>query len=165
MNKTILGFDERISIIILSAVGMLFTFIGGYGAINSLVSFLFILIKCVVFVVIPLALYVLEKNNMEFKKVAGIYTSYFIINLVMTVIASISMINGSIAYIWKYLFDLVSLITLLSCLFILIEQVLEYAEIRSKVYKNTIMKIVYLVGNFISYPFLNYINKKSENKN
>ena len=165
MNKTILGLDERISIIILSAIGMLFTFIGGYGTINSLVSFLFILIKCVVFVVIPLALYVLEKNNMEFKKVAGIYTSYFIINLVMTVIASISMINGSIAYIWKYLFDLVSLITLLSCLFILIEQVLEYAEIRSKVYKNTIMKIVYLVGNFISYPFLNYINKKSENKN
>ena len=64
MNKTILGLDERISIIILSAVGMLFTFIGGYGTINSLVSFLFILIKCVVFVVIHLALYVLEKNNM-----------------------------------------------------------------------------------------------------
>ena len=58
------------------------------------------------------------------------------------------------------LFDFVNLVILLSSLFILIEQTLQYAQIKNKVYSNTVMKTVYLVANFVSYPFLMFINKK-----
>ena len=161
MNKTVLRLDKEISIIVLSAATILFTFISSYSPIGSLISFLFVAIKSIVFVVIPLMFYVVEKNNEEFKKIAGIYTSYFIINLIVTLITSVSIVNGITPKIWEFLFNLVNLIILLSGLFILIEQVLEYAQIKNKVYSNTIMKIVYMVANFVSYPFLMFINKKS----
>jgi len=139
---------------------MLFTFISSYSPINSLVSFLFVFIKAIIFVVIPLLFFILEKNNIELKKVSGIYTSYFIINLFITMLTSISIVNSIIPSVWKFLFDLVNLVILLSSLLILIEQILEYSEVKSEVYTNTIMRIVYLVGNFISYPFLLFVNRK-----
>ena len=139
MKNTILKLNAEISISILSGIVMLFSFVSGYSPINSLVSFLLVFIKSFIFFIIPLLMYVLEKNNLKFKKVAGIYTSYFIINLFTTII-------------------------LLSSLLILIEQMLNYADVRSKVYSNTIMKLVYLVGNFISYPFLSFINKQIQDK-
>lgn len=163
MNKTILRLDEEISIIILSCITMFFTFISSYSPVISLISFLFVVVKTIIFVVVPLIFYFLERNNMEFKKIAGIYTSYFIINLIVTIMASISFANGIVSVFWKFLFDLVNLVILLSSLFILGEKLLAYGKIKNKVYTNTIMKIVYLVANFISYPFLLFINKKSNN--
>ncbi len=160
MEKTILKLNKEISIIILSGICMLFSFLSMYMPITSLVSFLLVMVKCFIFVFVPLILYILEKNNYEFKKVAGIYSSYFIINFFVTIITSISMVNGIIPIVWKTLFDIVNLIILLSCLFILIENVLEYGDVKSVVYSNTIMKVVYVIGNFISYPFLTYVNKK-----
>lgn len=160
MGKTFLKLDKEISIIILSIVTMLFAFISAYGPINNLVSFLFVLIKSLIFIIVPLIVYLAEKNELTFKKIGGIYASYFIVNLFVTIIASISVVNGVTLKIWQILFDLVNLVILLSSLFILIEQVLDYAQIKNKVYSNTIMKIVYLVANFVSYPFLLFISKK-----
>ena len=164
MNKTILRLDEWVSIVVLSGIAMLFTFISGYSPINSVISFLFVVVKCVIFVLIPSVMYLLEKNNMNFKRIAGIYASYFIINLLVTVLASVSVVNGIISNVWKFLFDLINLLILLSSALILIEQVLEYAQIKNKVYSNTIMRIVYLVANFVSYPLLMFINKKINDK-
>lgn len=164
MKNTILKLNTEMSIVILSGVVMLFSFISGYSSITSLVSFLLVFVKSFVFLIVPLLLYVLEKQNLEFKKVAGIYTSYFIINLFVTIIVSISFVNGVVPIIFKSLFDFVNLIILLSSLFILIEQILNYADVKSKVYSNAIMRIVYLVGNFISYPFLSFINKQIKDK-
>ena len=78
----------------------------------------------------------------------------------VTVVTSISIVNGIVPVVWQFLFSLVNLVILLTSLFILIENVLEYAQIKNKVYTNTIMKIVYIVANFVSYPFLLFINKK-----
>ena len=165
MNKTILRLDKELSIIALSGITMLFTFISSYSPVNGLVAFLFVAIKSIIFVIIPLIFYVLEKNNLEFKKIAGIYTGYFILNLLVTIIASVSIVNGVVPKIWDFLFNLVNLAVLLSSLFILVEQILDYGEIKNKDYTNTIMKIVYIVGNFVSYPFLLFINKRSSNDN
>ena len=160
MEKTVLKLNKEISIVILSGVCMLFSFFSIYMPITSFVSFLLVAVKCVVFVFIPLIFYIFEHNCLKFKKVAGIYSSYFIINLFVTLISSVSIVNGVIPLVWQTLFDVVNLMILLSCLFILIENVLEYGGIKSVIYSNTIMKVVYLVGNCISYPFLAYINKK-----
>lgn len=160
MNKTVLRLDKELSIIVLSGLMILFTLVSDYSPINSLVSFLLVLTKSIIFVVIPLCVYFLEKKEMEFKKIGGIYASYFFINMFVTIIASISFVNGATLRIWKILFDFVNLVILLSSLFILIDNVLEYGQIKNKVYSNTIMKIVYLVANFVSYPFLLFINKK-----
>jgi len=164
VKNTILKLNTEMSIVILSGVVMLFSFISGYSSITSLVSFLLVFVKSFVFLIVPLLLYVLEKQNLEFKKVTGFYNSYFIINLFVTIIVSISFVNGVVPIIFKSLFDFVNLIILLSSLFILIEQILNYADVKSKVYSNAIMRIVYLVGNFISYPFLSFINKQIKDK-
>ena len=164
MEKTVLRLNKEVSIMILSSIAILSTFLSSYSPIISLVSFLFVFIKAFIFLIIPLLIYLLEKNNIEFKKVAGIYTSYFTINLFVTIITSVSVVNGVIPGIWKLLFDLVNLVALLSALSILIEQILIYSSIESKVYSFTIMKFVYLIGNFISYPFLKFINKQINKK-
>lgn len=160
MNKTFLKLDKEISMIVLSMVTILFSFISGYSPVNNVISFLLVLVKSIIFIFIPLAVYILEKEQMEFKKLGGIYASYFIINLFVSVVASVSFVDGVVVSFWAILFDFVNLIILLSGLFILIDNVLEYAQIKNKVYSNTVMKTVYLVANFVSYPFLMFINKK-----
>ena len=164
MEKTFLRLDKEVSIMILSGVSILFTFLSAYSPITNLVSFCFLFVKSFIFLVVPLIFYILEKRSMDFKKVAGIYTSYFIIDLFLAILVSISMVNGDASSVLKTLFDFVNLVILLSGLFIFIEQVLEYGGIRSKVYSNTIMKLVYSVSNFVSYPFLNFINRKVNKK-
>lgn len=160
MNKTFLKLDKEISISILSVIAILFTLINSCSPINNLVSFLFVFVKLLIFIIVPLIVYLIEKNEIKFKKIGGIYASYFVIDMFVTIIACISTFNGVTLMIWQSLFDLVNLVILLSSLLILIEQILEYGQIKNKVYSNTIMKIVYLVANFVSYPFLLFINKR-----
>ena len=160
MKNTILRLSGEISIIILSGLVMLFSLMSDYSLINNTVSFLFVISKSLVFIIVPLSIYILEKENIEFKKVAGIYTSYFIINSFITIITSLSIVNDLVPIFWKMLFDLINLIVLLSSLLILIEQTLIYNGVKNKIYSNTIMKIVYIVGDFVSYPFLIFIDKK-----
>ena len=132
---------------------------------QNFISFLFVLIKSLIFIIVPLMVYLIEKNEIKFKKVGGIYASYFIVNLFVTIIVSFSFINGDFVKTWVVLFDFVNLFILLSSLFILIEQILLYAQIKNKVYSKTIMKIVYLVANFVSYPFLSIVDKKINKHN
>lgn len=157
MEKTIFRLDKEISIMILSGITILFSFLSSYSQISNLISFLFFFLKSFVFIVVPLLVYILEKNCLSLKKVAGIYTSYFIINLFVTIIASISII---VPIMFTTLSDLVNLIILLSSLFIFIEQVLEYSDIKNKMYSKMIMKLIYLMGDFVAYPFLSFINRK-----
>ena len=160
MNYTILRLNKELYIMILSVLVMLFTFISGYGPINNIISFLFVVVKALVFISIPLIIYLLEKNDYDFRKIAGIYTGYFIINLLVTIVCSIFMVGGRITVVCQMIFDLVNLVMLLSALFIFVEQVFSLGQIKNKVYTNTVMKIVYLVANFVSYPFLLFIDKR-----
>lgn len=164
MNKTILKLDLELSIMLLSIIAMFFSFLTSYTYISNFTSFIYVFVKSLVFIMVFLVMYILEKENLEFKRIAGIYTSYFIISMVITFITSISIVGGNVSFVFKGIFDFVNLIILLSSLFILIEQVFYYSGINARVYKNSIMKVVYLIGNFISYPFLAFIDKKS-NKN
>lgn len=164
MEKTIFRLDKEISIMILSAITILFSFLSSYSTISNLFSFISVLLKSLIFVIIPLIIYVLEKNSLSLKKIAGIYAGYFIINLFVTIGISFSFINNSIYMLFKMLFDLVNLFILLSALFILIEQALNYSGVKSKIYSDIIMKFVYLIGTFVSNPFLIYINKKLKKK-
>lgn len=160
MKKTILGLSNEISIIALSCIMLFYSLVSEYQPINNSISFLFVFAKCIVFLAIPLILYVTEKDVIEFKKVAGIYTSYSIINLFITIISSFSMIGGVVSSFWKMIFDLVNLVILLSSLLVTIEQFLLFNGIKSKIYSYTIMKVVYTLGNFVSYPFLMFIDRQ-----
>lgn len=160
MKKTSLRLNEEFSIMILSLLSMLFSFLSSYSPIGSLISFLFVFFKSFIFIVVPLLFYIIEKECGEFKKIAGVYASYFIINLFITIIVSISMVNGITVQLWKTLFDLVNLIILLSSLSVFVEKVLDYSGIKSKVYSNIIMRAIYFVGDLVSYPFLIFINNK-----
>lgn len=160
MEKTILRLSKEVSIIVLSSLIILFTFLSTYIPVSGVISFIFMFVKSIVFLLIPLFVYILENNCVKFKRVAGIYSSYFVINLLLTIVDSISIVNEIIPVLWKNLIELANLLILLSALFIIIEQMLEYNDIKSKIYSNTIMYVVYIVGEFISRPILMFINKK-----
>ena len=71
MEKTILGLNKQLSIMILSIVCMFFTFVSGYSNINNIVSFLLILVKSLIFIAVPFLFYTFEKKELEFKKNSG----------------------------------------------------------------------------------------------
>lgn len=164
MKKTIFKLDEELSIMILSGIAMLFSFLSTYSPIGGLVSFVFVFLKSFIFFIVPFIIYMLEKHSLRLKKVASIYSGYFIIDLIATIFVSISFVNGMVPLLLKTIFDLINLIILLSSLFIFVEQLLLYSDIESKVYSNTIMYVVYLLGNFVSYPFISFVNKKINKK-
>lgn len=155
MEKTFLKLNRELSVMILSLVCMFFAFISEYSNITSVISFVLIVIKSAIFMLVPFLFYVLEKRDLQFKKIAAIYTSYFIINFMCSIFVSIVTIN-----IFKSLFDLVNLVIIVSCLAIFIEYALCYSDNENQIYYNTIMRFVYLIGNTVSYPFIKFINKK-----
>jgi len=165
VEKTFLRLNKELSIMILSLTIIIFTFISDYKPINNFISSLFIFIKAFIFVIVPFSCYFLEKSNDNFKKVAGIYTSYFIINLFITIVISFSFVNGVVPVIFDSLFNFVNLFILLTALFVFIEQLLVYNDISSKLYTISIMSIVYKLGEIISYPFLLFFNKQLYKKN
>ena len=158
MEKSFLKFSEEITIMILSIIVVLFSFFNSNTYNGNIISFLFQFIKSCVFFSVPFFVSFFDNKRENVKKVAAIYSSYFIINLLITILFSFS--NSIILVFVKTVSDLISLMILLSGLLIFIEYFLKYNSIQSKVYNFTVMKTVYLVGDTISYPFLYFINKK-----
>lgn len=158
MGKSFLKFSEEITIMILSIIVVLFSFFNSNTYNGNIISFLFQFIKSCVCFSVPFFVCFFDNKRENVKKVAAIYSSYFIINLLITILFSFS--NSIILVFVKTVSDLISLMILLSGLLIFIEYFLKYNSIQSKVYNFTVMKIVYLVGETMSYPFLYFINKK-----
>lgn len=161
MKKSFLGISVNFTIGLLSLISVFFTFVNKCGGINSIVSFIIVITKALIFVTVPFVFYVMEKKDLQLKKVAGIYTSYFVINFIVTGISALSISNNFIPFIILFVFDLNNLFILLTGVCIFIEQVLIYSDINNRFYNNVTMKLVYKIGEFISYPVLRFINKKS----
>lgn len=160
MQKTILNLSREYSIIIISSIIIVFTFLNSFNQVNNIISFIFVALKSLIFLCFPLYLYIVEKNDVKFKKVAGIYTGYFVISLLINVIFSILNTNIFIPNILDLLFWLSNLVILLSSLLIIIEQILCIKNIENNIYFNYLMKIVYLLGDYISNPILKIIDKR-----
>ena len=122
MEKTVLKLSKNISIIILSTVMLLFSLVNNYNQINNSISFLFVLTKCGIFMAVPLVVYIIEKHNDEFKKVAGIYTGYAMINIIIVIISSVSINGGVFPQLWRISFDFINLVILLTSLFVFVEK-------------------------------------------
>lgn len=159
MNKTIFNIDEKLSIIILSLISLFFSFVSICSPITGLISFLIVLVKSVIFIILPFIIYVMEKNSEKFKNIAGIYLVYFSFNLLIIILASVLHINEFVWLFFKFLFDLFVLLILLTSFFVFIDYVLQYVGIKSRMY-SIIMKMVYVVANCISFPFLRFLDKK-----
>lgn len=158
MKKTVLGLDEDISIILLSSLVVLFAFISGYQRITNLVSFLFVILKYLVFIMVPLWVYLTEKFNDSLKKIAGIYASYFIISLLCAIVLS-TFVGAVVPYFAKLTYDLINLVISFTSLIVLIHGILQYNQIDNKIYTFIIVKSIYKIGDIVSYPILKFINK------
>ena len=113
LKRSILGFNENISIIILSSLILLFSIIGGYQLVTNMISFVFVVIKYIVFIIVPLFIYLIENNQVNLKKIAGIYASYFIVNLLLMILSSF-FAGSLVTYFIRLFSDLINLIILLS---------------------------------------------------
>ena len=158
MEKRFLKLSEELIVMFLSGMVILFSFFYDNDMPGNIISFLLKFIKSSIFFSVPFLLFVLEKRRENIKKVAAIYSSYFAINLLITLFFSFN--NTIIIVFVKIIYDLVNLLILLSGLFIFVDYFLRYNSISSKVYYFSIMKIVYLIGETFSYPFVYFINKK-----
>ena len=158
MEKRFLNLSEELIVMGLSILVIFFSFFCDYDAPSNIISFFIQFIKSCIFFCVPFLFFVLERRRENIKKVAAIYSSYFVINLFFKLFLSF---DNTITIIFiKVICDFINLLILLSGLFIFIDYFLRYNSISSKVYYFSVMKIVYLMGETISYPFVYFINKK-----
>lgn len=161
MKKSFLGINVSLTICLLSMISIFFTFVSKCGGNSSVISFIITVIQSFIFIVIPYVFYIMEKNDLKLKNIAGIYTSYFVINFIVIVLSSLNVIDNFIPFMLRLVFDLINLLILLTGVFVFIEQVLIYSSINNNFYKNIVMGLVYKIGENVSYPILRFINKKS----
>jgi hypothetical protein len=97
----------------------------------------------------------------KIKGIAGIFFGYFCLNLIITLITSVSYVKDNVPIIFAGIFNLMNLIILLTCILIIIEQIMIINKKENKFYINVVMKAIYFIGDYISSPFTKIINKKS----
>jgi len=98
MNKTIFNLNYKISIIIISILGILFAFLSNAFYVSGFLGFILYLFRLVLFIGVFLILHLSEKNNLEFKRtnkrMIGYLTINSLLNIVFAVFASAHLLRG-----------------------------------------------------------------------
>ncbi len=160
MKDNLLKINNEIYIISISCVFMFFSFLCFYTPLINFISFILMILRSSVFLIVPLFIYVYEMDK-KIKGIAGIFFGYFCLNLIITLITSVSYVKDNVPIIFAGIFNLMNLIILLTCILIIIEQIMIINKKENKFYINVVMKAIYFIGDYISSPFTKIINKKS----
>lgn len=153
MNKTIFQIDYKISVLIISILGIIVGLISNVYGVNGIVAFLLYFIKINVLTLIYLSLYLIENKCEPFKHKLKYIFGYLLIlnasNLIFSILTS--------AHVLPQLFFALSGIV---SLYVIISFV---AEILDLYYKNEIVaKLISFnkkIGNAIANPIVNFIEK------
>ena len=89
MNKTIFNLDYKLSVIIVSVLGIIFAFLSNAFYVGGLMGFILYVFRFLLFIGVFLILNVIEKNNMEFKDSLKRMIGYLVISSSLNIIFSI----------------------------------------------------------------------------
>ena len=149
MNKTIFKLNYKNSIIIVSIVGIIFSFLSNAFYINGVMEFILYTFRLLLFLGIYLVLYFIEKDNIEFKeslkRIVGYMGATTLINLSCGVFVGTHLLSG--------LFIAISGI---ACLWLILAFVMEVLQFYIK---NKFITNFYLANKKIGLTFANPIIK------
>lgn len=157
MNKTIFQIDYRLSIIIVSLIGIIIGFISNGYMVNGFVPLLFYIIKITILCGLYLVFYLIENKNKEFKCKVKYMMGYLVLfnsfNLICVIFSLAHILDG----LFMTLTSIISLYIIIS--FVLEILVLYFNnEIVEKIV-NANKKIGLAVAN----PIVNFFDSKITN--
>lgn len=98
MNKTIFNLDYKVSIIIVSVLGILIGFLSNGFYVNGVMSFIFYIFRFILFIGMYAIFYVIEKRNSEFKeankRMIGYLIGSSILNIIFGVFVASNLLRG-----------------------------------------------------------------------
>ena len=98
MNKTIFNLDYKLSVIIVSVLGILIGFLSNGFYINGVMSFIFYIFRFILFVGIYAIFYVIEKRNNDFKeankRMIGYLMGSSILNIIFGIFIATNLLKG-----------------------------------------------------------------------
>ena len=153
MNKTIFNLDYKLSIIIISILGIVFAFLSNAFYISGFLEFILYIFRFILFIGVFLIFYILENNNMEFKNAITRMIGYLAINTVFNIVFAIF----TTAHLLRGLFLTFSGIV---CLWLIISFVIEITYLYTN--NKIIEKILFInekIGLVFSNPILKLFNK------
>lgn len=157
MNKTIFQIDYKLSIIIVSILGIVIGFVSNAYSVSGIVGLLFHFIKIIILTGLYLVFYLIENKNDSFKTTLKYMFGTIVVlngfNLIFTIFSS--------THILEHLFLTLSGVI---SLYIIISFVL---EILSLYYKNEIADKIILfnkkIGTAVADPIISFFEKKITN--
>ena len=157
MNKTIFQLDYKISMLIVSLVGIFVGFISNVYNVKGVLGFIFYLIELVLLTGLFFILYCIENKNKEFKN----KVKYLFGDLALMSVLNIVFALFSITHIMQFLFITLSGI---ACLCIIYVFALEIVHLYLE--NKTVVKLVDFnkkIGDAIATPIVKLISKKTTN--
>jgi len=157
MNKTIFQIDYKLSIIIVSLIGIIIGFISNGYMVNGLMPLLFYLIKMIVLCGLYLVFYLIENKNEEFKYKLKYMMGYLLVLNSFNLICIIFSLTHILSGLFLTLTSIVSLYIIVS--FVLEILVLYFDnEIVDR-----IVNINKKIGQAVADPIVSFFDKKITN--
>lgn len=157
MNKTIFNLDYKISIIIVSFLGILLGFLSNAFYVNGIIGLVIYLFKLILFSGIYVIFYFIEKNNKEFKLANKRMSGYLLISAILNIIFSIF----STAHLLSGFFLTLSGIV---CFWLILSFISEIINVclQNKII-NKIINVNEKIGLAIANPIIKLIDSKITN--
>ena len=157
MNKTIFNLDYKKSIIIVSVLGVILGFLSNAFYVNGFIELIFYIFRFSLFAFIYVVLYMLEKNNLEFKMSNKRMVGYLIVSSLLNIIFSIFATAHLLTTIFLTLSGIV-------CFWVIASFIIEIINVC--IDNNIISKILRInekVSLIIANPIIKFIDSKVNN--
>ena len=156
MNKTIFNLSYKISMIIFSLLGVLLGFLSNVYYVNGLSSFIFYLLRAVLFMGIYFGIYVLEKNS-DFKDSTRRMLGYLSVSYLVNMVCAIFSITHILGGVFLTISGLICFWLILAFVF---ELLVIYIDNRII---NKIFNVNKKIGLAVAYPIVKLLSKKVTN--
>ena len=98
LNKTILNLNYKISLIIVSVLGMVFAFLSNAFYVEGLMGYILYVLRLILFSSVYFIMFLLEKNNKEFKNAAKRMLGYVgvssLFNMTFAIFSTTHLLKG-----------------------------------------------------------------------
>ena len=157
MNKTIFNLDVKVSIMIVSILGIILSFLSNGFYVNSVLNFVFYVFRCILFVTLFVVFYMSESNNLQFKDALKRMVGYLIITEGLNLVCSVFVVTHLLRGVFVTISGIV-------CFLLIFTFVIEILNIY---FSNKFIKVIFnineKIGLKISNPIISFIESKITN--
>ncbi len=154
MNKTIFNLELKLSVIIVSILGIILSFLSNGFYVNGILNFIVYLLRCLLFVSLFIVFYVSENNNLQFKDTLKRMIGYLVIVEGLNIICSIFIVTHLLRGVFVTISGIV-------CFYLICAYVVEILKnCSNNKIVNAIFKINEKIGLTFANPIIKFIDTK-----